>query len=681
MKLRKMKIISICMTFVFLVSTFFLNSRLIFAVATPNQNSNEEIQEEQLEEEEEIKEENEKENEEEMEQENEENKSTIEEHFEHSNIEEYMQSPAVKVQKALCRYDLFDEYFENLKVNVTNVCINSTQHYSNLINGKEKIKLPEKYSGVNITEMIRYPQEYLKAVEPLSEKILITKSTPRRDKKYEERANTYSDVIPAFSSMIYPGQILRYSDEMIRGRVDEIELEEVRAGGNFTIDEVLGSKIKYKKGKGAEFDVDKVNKDDVYNGIISSIDSKAELRKDIRTSQLTSPEQVAFELGCSVDAVENIAGRFMEKVRTGEKQVALALVRTPVATVNYAIDYPSNLFDENRLDSNDISRIKSKINETNQGLVVDQVEYGMAQLVLAEVNTDKTYNTQAENGFVDTADLEGALEKHCMGIMDKDENKKTRQKNSLDNARFYYMTFGGERGVSGVYSDTLSNIDKKIPYKFASKKQRLIPLSYRASFLGSINGHIKFKTNAPKYDFCCVEGKKTGAFVVEESTTGNGSDLQEKRVYGIDLEHFNETNEIIEKRYVNISRKDSGHERARDATRYPAYQCVFGLEADARPKRNATHSFSRDRIVNGAFYSANVYSSKYPDDNSQTREKHTLTGPVDIGRPITVKCVYWSEDAGFNFNGVDYHANNKGVVDVKREWEKNLKGNGLRYVN
>lgn len=638
MKNKGVKIATLMLAFVFLLSSVFINPSAFVVSAISQVSNNEDLEdkEEMQTEEEQEKQEQQEEEKEQQQQEEleiETHGEKIETHFEHSNIEKYMQDPADRVEEALSDYNEIDEYFKQLSVPVTDINVNAEkQTYTDLVNDEEigTGKLEKNYS------------------------ISITKSEPDTDEDYKETLEKNKNWLPAFSNVVYPGQFIKINNSLYTETVSELtSLKGYRTTGNY---KTSGASSK-------KFALENVSKTNMESKLRKKFDRIDNLQKEVKSSQVTSVEQTALELGVPEKKIRELLEDLKDDIRIGKKQVAIALVKEVVGTVSYDenLSLPSKFFDSENIPP--IEKVKKVFSLKHPGSIVRDVEYGMAQLVLAEVNTDTAYNPKAENGFVDTADLEGALKKHFLN-----EPLNKRQENSLNAARLSYMTIGGTSSIWGDIErsdddDTIriNEIDEIIPKEYnnvanAYKYNHIVPLNYTAYTLGSENRSISLKTNAPKYNFYRVEGRDIKINGVLGHPGGGMT------CYGIDKDKYYNEMVISEKETVT----DLGV-HAFSTKKFSAFKGIFGCRVSySRFFGIKQEEVVTDRIVQGGFYTAYFGGVEKWDGKTepllQTNvprdEEKVIVGPFDWKRMRVTNRSF-----------------------LRRVWELNLDGNALKYIN
>lgn len=536
-----------------------------------------------------------------------------------------------------------DIYLCGLKVSKNTINLNGSTGFSNLINGKS--------SGITETEV--------------TDSIEITKAEKVYDSDYNLKVRNNS-TIPSTDMNMYPGALLNITDQTLNGNISYISLE--RSGGNFAIKPGTNqSKVAIKTGKSAKFHLDEVNNSTV-NGVLRDSIADMALVQNIKTTQVTSAEQTAAELGISVNDVKKFLPDNWTDIKRGKKQVAIALIRQNICKVESTdnLNYPSQLFPS----SIDTNLVKNKISESNPAMFVKSVEYGFAYLFSAIVNTDTTYCDKAVNKFADRPDLEGAFKNYFGG-----KTLTQRQQNSINAARIDYSHIGGDRTDWSVPEyTTFSNIKNILPTKYISTKvatNKLVPLNFTAVTIGQRQDNVTWTANAAKYNFSCVSAKKLHSFWVRESAKNNPTKYETKQSFGINLETFNSKNKIEEQCYCNTDNSS----RSRREEDYPAYQCVFGVWGKAGPKRNRTLVEVYDRIVHGAYYQAECKG------DTRTYRNNTITGPVDLGRGVHFTTQDNSEDSYLYINGHEWGAIEHGGIYAKRLWDRNLEGKNLKNIN
>lgn len=547
---------------------------------------------------------------------------------------------------ALANNNEIDNYLSGLKVSKNTVELSGSTYYPNLINGKE--------SGVTSRD-----------VDTMIE---ITKAEKVKDDDYMNRA-TNNYFLPAYSDEMYPGAIMNTQDSIVQGNISFVSIG--RGAGNYTIKAGTNNKsVAIKSGKSAKFSVDEANQSNI-NKVLTTSLADSNLSQDIRVAQVTSPEQTAAELGLSVSDVKKFLPDNWTDIHTGKKQVAVALIRQNVCNVELSdsLINPSILFS----DSTSIDSIKARFTESNPTMIANKVEYGMATLVSAEVYTDTTFTPRASNAFADKPDLAGALKSYFSGTS---STMTERQKNSLSVAKMYSSHIGGDSSFWTVPEETsIDGIKETLPTKYYSTKiasNRLVPLNFNALTMGQNQEKVTWSTDAAKYSFSCVTGKKSGnIWAWEHVTGGNPTKNEIKRVYGVNLDSFNSGNKIEEVAYCD----EDNTKRSRQSEQFPAYQCVFGAYLNVCPKRNETRCRCVDRVIQGAFYQGECEGDGNIGNNGK------ITGPVDMAYGVTAETTDYSEDSYFKLNNTSYSATDEGSVILWRLWDMNLNGKGLKYVD
>lgn len=545
--------------------------------------------------------------------------------------------------------------------------IADTDEHKNLVNGKTTVTYEDVCNVIGITK---------------TEKV--------NDNDYNKLAQC-SYALPATASVgkIFPGAVLFADNNAAYGHASSVNEELGKE--SFTIVGALNS------GVSETFELDTPNGTDVIYTLYDSL-SETDCNYDIRVTDVTSPEQTAIELGVAAEDIKNFLSGYWEGIRTGSKQVAVAYIRRNVAEVQLdGIDAKGNFgnngnfFDIGKLfsDNASVDDIKSLIKDQTSSLdpnisfsnamYVKNVKYGNAYLVSAVLESGRAYDPGAANSFRDIPELREGLLNYFRG---DSGNIDQSQKNALTYAKYEVSRIGGKpvndyadpEKWSPAQQISLSAFTRELAesYRF-TEEDTLVPLSYEANSISGKQDAVSMSAKAEKYRMSYVTGTVTDNIILEEKSKGVATEREVLNVYGLDLNAFNSGNTINERPYKESKGKTF-------CGKFKAYECVFGIMADASAWSCTCRAYSADRVVSNG-----IYKGKCTGKN--TGGNGEITGPVDLGRGLTIRTTDWTRDAYFIINGKTYKgtnglANNDGSdVRISREYNATRNGNDLKYYN
>lgn len=416
---------------------------------------------------------------------------------------------------------------------------------------------------------------------------------------------------------VYPGNIFMIEDTGDnKTNISEAEFNIIsdiakRSGGSFIINDDSDSEFDIKDMSNKKTAISRTC-DEIQDSLYEYAADKECLSGDyvIHIATASSPEQLSAKLGMSEGAIKSqIDADKWDDIRAGRKQLTAVSVQQIFATVEFKNDLsdPSKLFSD-KATVTDINKM-IRDNKSN-GMLITKVNYGRQYLMTAEIDLRNTAKEQH-------VDLTGAIQKR----FNDNKNYSKSQENALKHAKISVSEIG-LNSIEWEENQTISNINSFLDYLdnnkvfSADSEETLVPVSYEAKNLAGTLPDVTLNIKADEYEFTGISADKIKNLSFDDE--GDGKNYHRNFwTYGIDLEKFSTTGEIVEKRY----------EINRDVRNIdiPAYQCVFGVQ------------FNLDGGVKNDNGNAMIYTKKdgttrlyqnsgfrYSDDNNNSVSKRRI---------------------------------------------------------
>lgn len=554
--------------------------------------------------------------------------------FKSAKLEDKVKALANSTEK-----NKIDEYINNLKIN-------------------NKITSTDSYNYKPIIGNKANERETRISPESIENNVFITNTNKLKEGQFF-REQKSSDVLSGIGldnnlDYIYPGNILMIEESsnnkmnVSEGKYRNMDLAK-RASGTFVINNDTDKEFVVDDMSSRKDKTETRACDEIQNNMYTYLAEQGDTSNYyvIRIASATSPEQLSATLNLSEGAIKaQIDSEKWDDIRSGKKQVSVVSVQQIVASVEMTNDltHPSDLFSKDA-SVVDISKISS--DGKSNAMLITKVNYGRQYLLTAELNLRNTAREEH-------VDLTSGLIKLFRSNSDLTASEKNAMKYAKVNASEIGYSSIDWQPCKDIHSVTefIKHLSKQKVY--TSDLENLVPVSYEAVNLAGSLPRVMMNIQADEYEFKGVSADKIKNVTFRDD--GDGKNYCRKYwSYGIDLDKYNATGEIVEKQYLQVDGDTS-------CLNIPAYQCIFGV------------SFNLDGGVNGDNGNVMMYTKKdgtrlyqnsgfsYLDDNG-----NKITGRrIDLSN-MSLKIGTTYRSVGYNRNYLDVSFNSRNNSKLKSQ--------------